>query len=536
MTKNYWTVKNLIIYTFCAMALLACASKQNKSGDTVSSDTIESKDTAEIEQTISAYQIFKIISPEDAEKNKDYDTVGNTFVYADINWEEYGAKHFIVRCFKHDNGGTFVVYQSIIFEDEYGCNTHVDFLKFYLYNDGQLTELKDIIPEVTFDDFAQADGLTFYNPDQKVKDVFAQKDFRHEFDRFDNIMETSVCVFNSDVSFCYKWNGSNLVLDRTEAYHDFIHYAGLANVLLGDNPPEEIIGFQKKVVGKTVSFYRDGEKSFELSLNYDDKIDTIIVFSPLYSICFDHCENSGMGVGYNADYCFGDYDEFVFKDGVWIRRFTRSHAYWEGIMDSVPQSEIPGIIDFYTTKDAITNIYPENGKVVKLRDDPKFNKNATVTLIKIYRAQPNTDDDEDMDLEAELEMLDRVGDMTDIWQQFAEGQYDAAEPQFDGNFVDYYEESRDEGYSTRIVLAGFVNAEWVKVFCVLDHTGDGDTRNELTEYDYKNGKLTETELQAELKNYAGDYSVKFEGDVLEFSGNGNTVKFFWNGSKMEKSE
>ena len=521
-------MRKLLVPVFCALALAACTSKQNKSGDTVSSDTIESKDTAEIEQTISAYQIFKIISPEDADKHKDSDTVGNTFEYDDINWEEYGAKEIIVRCFKHDNGGTFVVHQSFFF-DESGYYTHLDFLKFYLYNDGQLTELKDIIPEVTFDDFAQVDGLAFYNPDQEVKDVFAQKKFHHKFDKYNNLIKTSVCVFNNDISFCYKWNGSNLVLDRTEAYyHDFIYCTGLANVLLGDNPPEEIIGFQKKVVGKTTTFYRDGEKSFELLLNDDDKIDTIIVFSPLYlmSLMCDIDEYLYIG-SKNVGNCFDDDDEFVFKDGVWIRRYTERY---------VPQSRIPGIIDFYTTKDAITNIYPENGKVVKLRDDPKFNKNATVTLIKIYRAQPNTSDDEDMDLEAELEMLDRVGDMTDIWQQFAEGQYDAAEPQFDGNFVDYYEESRDEGYSTRIVLAGFVNAEWVKVFCVLDHTEDGDTRNELTEYDYKNGKLTETELQAELKNYAGDYSVKFEGNVLEFSGNGNTAKFFWNGGKMEKFE
>ena len=61
-------MKKLLIPVFCALALLACNSgqKQNNGGNV--SAASNSADT------ISAYEIFKMINPEEAEKYKDADT------------------------------------------------------------------------------------------------------------------------------------------------------------------------------------------------------------------------------------------------------------------------------------------------------------------------------------------------------------------------------------------------------------------------------------------------------------------------------
>lgn len=525
-------MKNLLIYTFCAMALLACNSgqKQNNGGNV--SAASNSADT------ISAYEIFKMINPEEAEKYKDADTAGmKYFAYSDVNWEEYGAKDVIVQCLNHKDGGTLAVYQSISYDEL--DNIYIDFLKFYLYSDGQLAEQNNLLPEPTIDDFAQLDGLTFYKPDQKVKELFAEKNFRHKFDPKTGLIATSVCIFNDDLTLYYAWNGSKFVLDPkrdSESSQNLIHSAGLGNVLLGDNPPEEIIGFQKKVIGKTVSFSRHGDVLFQFSLNDDGKIDTIFVHSPLYTYRID-CEgpdNEHFGIDYYAsvDFCFGGDHEFVFKDGVWVRRISEYYSYWCGIMASAPKANIFGTIDFYTTKDAITNLYPENGKVVKWDDHPKFNENAAVTLIKIYRAQPNTSDDEDMDPEAELESLDRVGDMTDIWRQFAEGQYDAVEPTIEGNTAEYFDQSSDEGYTIRIKLVSFAWEGSCKVFCVTDHTEGDESTNTLTEYNFIGGELSETELQPTLKEYVDKSEASIENGEIVFAS--QDVAFLWNGSMMIK--
>ena len=57
---------------------------------------------------------------------------------------------------------------------------------------------------------------------------------------------------------------------------------------------------------------------------------------------------------------------------------------------SEPYADSLVVLDFYTTPTAITNIYPEIGKVVTWKDNPKIDPNATVTQIKLYHRQPET--------------------------------------------------------------------------------------------------------------------------------------------------
>ena len=398
-------MNKLLIPAFCALVLIACTGRQKPNSNEEIVSTI-----ANSADTISAYEIFKKISPEESEMYKDSDTAGlNFFAFRHVDLENYSAKNVFVQCLKHSNGGTLAVYQSISF-DEMG-DSYVDFLKFYLYNNGQLTEQTNLLPEPTIDDFAQVDGLTFYNPDQKVIDYFAQKDFRYEYDPETELIVTRVCVFNDDLNLYYMWNGSKFVLAPKcdpETSQNIIHSAGLGNILVGDNPPDEIFGFMKKTEGKTVSFNRKGNKIFELSLNNDGKIDTISVLSPLYTYRID-CDgptNSHFGVDSKpVDFCFGGTEEFVNMGGVWVRRFLGENVYFCGIMSDSRKADSLCIIDFYTTANAITNLYPEKGKIVKWRDDPTFNNDAAVTLIKIYRRQSAIATDELIDNENETTAL-----------------------------------------------------------------------------------------------------------------------------------
>ncbi|MBQ9214226.1 MAG: DUF3256 family protein [Bacteroidales bacterium] len=82
------------------------------------------------------------------------------------------------------------------------------------------------------------------------------------------------------------------------------------------------------------------------------------------------------------------------KDGVWVRTIDEANdsnpidMFGENSPNPVDYPH-NGVIEFYTTKNAITNIYPEIGKKVdEFDDNPKYDENATVTLIKIYRQQP----------------------------------------------------------------------------------------------------------------------------------------------------
>jgi hypothetical protein len=90
------------------------------------------------------------------------------------------------------------------------------------------------------------------------------------------------------------------------------------------------------------------------------------------------------------------------KDGVWVRTIEGANdinlAEMFGEYSDNP-ADYPhnGVIEFYTTKNAITNIYPEIGKKVDDNDNPKYDAKAKVTLIKIYRRQADDNEGDEVD-------------------------------------------------------------------------------------------------------------------------------------------
>ena len=383
-------IKHLLI-SLSTLALFSCGGGQNNGGGAGNQDSAI--------DTISAFELFKKYNPELAEQHIDADTSGklNYSFYDPDNYNEFGGPFVNLYYLNLNSGGNLIVYQHA--ENDMMQDLFVSQFHLFRYVNGELTEDKDLLPAPTIDDFAEVDGLTFYNPTEVVKDFFAKKEFYYQYLPESELLMVQVIMYNDPVNIYFKWDGSKFVLDSKhdpKSPQNIITAEGLGQIHLGDNPPENIVGYQKTTFGNVVYYNRDGQKEFKLSLNKEGKIDTITVLSPLITFRFD-CDgptNDHFGVGFKpVDFCGGE--NFEFRDGVWIRSLKNTYLYYCGLMRlSEDIVDSLGVIDFYTTKNAITNLYPEIGKVVTWKDNPKIDPNATVTQVKIYQRQPETSTDD----------------------------------------------------------------------------------------------------------------------------------------------
>ena len=88
-------------------------------------------------------------------------------------------------------------------------------------------------------------------------------------------------------------------------------------------------------------------------------------------------------------------------------------------------------------------------------------------------------------------------------------------------------------------IVSFFDGALFKVFDVYNYERYFDEEIEseahhIKEYLFKDGKLTECELQDELKGFKKAYFD--EDDLVASDEEGNNTVFFWNGKKMEKKE
>ena len=387
--------KTFLIPALAAFTLASCGGvNQNQNGGTATDNGRD--DVHIVSTTATAYQIFKLIDPKNAsiKLGSGTDTTAkDRFSYSVTSEDGDGAEGETVNCLSHSDGGLLVVSQHWYYGDMDGYNA--DDLKLYRYQDGKLSERNDLLPQASISDFAAIDAVSLYNaPDDD--------NLYSEYDTEDapKMLLYHKWMYNDPVRLFYKWDGAKFIpaeSDHQTKQFNILSTAGIGRIFLGDNPPESLDGFQKNAVGKTVYFNRDGKKQFKLSLNDEGKIDTITILSDRYTYRMDADgpTNDHYGIGFN-DVGYGLFkgQYFVMKDGVWVRTIEEAHDYnhidmfGENSSNSVDYPH-NGVIEFYTTKNAITNIYPEIGKKVdEFDDNPKYDENATVTLIKIYRQQP----------------------------------------------------------------------------------------------------------------------------------------------------
>ncbi len=401
--------KTSLIIPSLALLIAACGgSQQNSNGgagaDSTGTGGVQTVSTTDAIST--AYQIFKMLDPKNAsikfDENTDEDadekpdtTSKDKFKYSKLDEDSYVGE--TVQCLDNNGGGRLVVYQHW-YEDMDGYST--DDLKLYLYKDGKLTESNSLLPKATIDDFIAVDPVSFYNVAIDIKKDIDDQKFNKEYDAEESpsMLRYYIWLFNDAKNVYYKWDGSKFApakSDKQTTQFNVLSTAGIGKIFLGDNPPESLDGFQVKKDGKSMTFSRDGKPHFRLSLSDDGKIDTITVLSDRYTFRMDvdGPSNEHYGVGY-SDLGYGLFkgQYFTFKDGVWVRVIDEAHD--QNINDMFGDNsgnpiDYPhnGVIEFYTTKNAITNFRPEPGKQVTDDDDPNFDAKAKVTLVKIYRQQ-----------------------------------------------------------------------------------------------------------------------------------------------------
>lgn len=399
--------KTSFIIPALALLLASCggSTQRNNGGASTDSTGADSAGTDGVHtfSTPTAYQIFKMLDPKNASikfddegTDKKTDTTSkDKFKYSKLDEDSFVGE--TVQCLDNNAGGRLVVYQHW-YEDMDGYYT--DDLKLYLCKDGKLSECKDLMPEASIDDFIAADPVSFYKVADGIKNNIAVQQFNKEYDTEESpsMLRYYIWTLSDPKNVYYKWDGSKFApakSDKQTTQFNVLSTAGIGKIFLGDNPPESLDGFQVKKDGKKMTFSRDGKPQFRLSLSDDGKIDTIFVLSDRYTyrMDVDGPTNDHYGVGY-SDLGYGLFkgQYFTFKDGVWVRVIDEANdsnvrdlfGEYAAYPIDYPHN---GVIEFYTTKNAITNINPEPGKQVDDNDNPKFDAKAKVTLIKIYRQQ-----------------------------------------------------------------------------------------------------------------------------------------------------
>ncbi len=334
-----------------------------------------------------AYEVALLLNPQ-AKKHQPSDTADKReYSFGFEDEEHYDLEPVATtRCMRHADGGYIVIYQ----EKEEGVlgDGYVEYIgKFdvYLYKDGKLTPKQDLLPKPTFANFEAQDALIMMGREQDIASFISRGEkFTYELVADKKL---AVCTkFESDyTTVYYNWDGRQFVQcndcesKRTSA---IISGKGLGKIHVGGDAPGDIKGFNKEKIGNNVTYNRLGKKYFTLTLNSDNKIDAIEIYTWVYSF-----QMAGLWggnyyyVGYSpVDDCFGDEsnrtdDYFIFTNGTWVRRVE---------IDG-------GMIDFVTTPKAIKNVKGTEGKVIK-PGPPSFegsnisDRDEKVTIIKIYKS------------------------------------------------------------------------------------------------------------------------------------------------------
>ena len=514
--------KQLLFSTLAAIMLCACGSGITQNEGTQNADTI------------TAFHIFKLLNPDMAAESTNADSSDRMY-YLLYNEEELSG--ISTQLLRHNDNGYLVVTEKSS-NDEMG-DVYIDYLKFYHYNDGKLTELKDIQPTPSINEFAAIDAVAFYDPNDEGD--FGPAGIIYNYNFVDQLLEVSASPFWVDPFYLYyKWDGSKFVLDHKSdlpKHINLITSAGLGNIYVGDNPPEKLEGFQANTLGKTMYFNRDGKKMFKLSLNADGKIDTITILSDLYTyrMDVDGPSNDPLGIGFNPiDHGFWVNQYFKFKDNNWVR--TIPALADQNLEKATQKNDSLGVIEFYTTNDGITNLYPENGKIVTHDNRPEFNENATITLIKIYKGQPDfgldifrqliklhAEENDNNPLLNSDEQADEIYKDNKKTNGFHLNDYGSHQVY---NHAFKYFPLKSGGYKVYEYVA------WKHGFRYDYHVDPFDEQYHLYCYIYKDGTLTPTALEPDIPSDLHSTPTPLTDNGLK--GFGDT--FVWDGERMVKQE
>ena len=365
------------------LPILASCGGNTTNNQNTSNEQPKQETSAEKSTPSPAYNIAYEAAIKISAANKNYPTVDTSdktkAVFSGLTSDEYDLdKSTSVICKNYSSGGYLIVYQvdeSGVLGD--GFIEDIKEFKVFSYKDGVLTEKNDLLPKPTFKDFSASDELLVAN---------TENDFSNNLKSGYNYKisgDKIIAGFDEYAWIEYAWDGSKFVANGSpeNCSMNVLNGDGLASLKLGGKVPETLGGFDKKQNGNNVVFSQKGEKAFQLALSNDGKIDTITVFSKKYTYslcCTGGCVN--FGVGYSPSYDVMDCkfqfnpdqtdDYYVCKDGVFVRTMQFDNS----------------VIEFYGSKNTITNLKYDFGKRITMADKPKFAEydKDPVKLIKLY--------------------------------------------------------------------------------------------------------------------------------------------------------
>lgn len=393
-------MKKAFLISALAVALASCGgnSNQNQGGaqsaDSTNAQNVESESstspTIDVEsiEGYPANEVSKKLNwPEDEEDEWPYaanDGDSKLFFAYNYTDEEDLDVTNTVECYPM-NGGGYLALHTITKEGFLG-DGYIDAIeKFdaFIYKDGKLTPKNDILPLPKYQDFEANDELLAFPKKAQFEKVCKKKDdYAYRLISGQRIKVGALYEEDFPYTF-YEWDGSKFVLfNSTFSTNKFsVAYPGhLAGLYVGKPAPTQLKGYNVQTKGNQMVFSRSNDE-FILTLGKNNVIDTITVVSErlVYNMCAaGGCNPFGVGFspvddGFGMQYS-GVPDYFIFKNGVWVR---------------VVESEDGGVIEFYTSKDALKNVKGTDSKIVKPSEDAwkgeTADRNAKVSIIKIYK-------------------------------------------------------------------------------------------------------------------------------------------------------
>ena len=494
--------------------------------------TDDGNGTVEITDNV-AYEVAKQLNemakdyPADEKDNKLY----YTFSYND---EEDITNTPTVQCYPHSDGGFLALYtetrEGFIGD---GFIDAVSEFKAYIYKDGKLTPKQDILPQPKYEDFEANDELLAKaRKSDFEKECKGADDYVYRLISGERIKVGALYEEEFPYAF-YEWKGSkfeqfNSTFDNR--HFNVIRPGRLASLQVGSPAPKELKGYNSETTGNQILFNRSGHDEFTLSVGKDGTIDTITIINGrlTYAMCAaGGCNPFGVdfspvddafGMQYN-----GITDYFIFKKGVWVR-----------VLESPD-----GIIEFYTTKDAIKDKKGSEGmKIEPPKDDPWSaqsiaNQNAKVTKIKIFKKPSFCNSCNDISDQQKTEIIRSMYYAIANAKDLDEKNYDIADPSTGNHtsIVYYYQGGKlvkvdyqfndEKNITTRQINL----LDGCPYFCFKETEPHGDSKSKTAEriylcnakiYSYLDNAKKEVPLGSDVVKSEQKTITEFVANALEY--------------------
>ena len=434
---------------------------------------------------------------------------------------------FNVNCFPMKSGGWLALLVNQGCFDR--CNQTV---KTYLYKDGLLNYVTDVLPRPTMDEMIADPFLICGVDPEEIEATKSVWDDRYLYAvKGDDTLTVGIetFFFNEKLEQAlsekrYVWNGEAFeeAVPAQNPTFNIVDYDGLGSVRLGDPLPEPMSGLSVFEAADGLLFSRDGQDVFKAHLDEDGLVEAVSVYAKEYA-------HQGLKVGDALSLLAQKPGHAAcFKDGTFVVTDGQGPDNYR--------------IDYVGPNDAIDGTFAE-GPI----ENPRFKPDATVQYIRIYK---NHDWEND------------TCDMRTLRDALQDPMLDQGDPVYGVNHFEYYREmynEKCEGWCDSYYYylhcyplknGGFKVYETANWQPGWEEDDDDSGYSKISAYIYKNGQLTKVEPEPGLN----DFPLKNDGNHFSMvsgvyfydrtmtvatgetdDGKLQGVEFTWDGTTMKKT-